>query len=212
MGFAFFALIIVCFSFGYFVGVGDANEFFKSLIYSILASYIFFFLTVTLREKSERKKQQTITTPLLRKVVSQFQISIHNCILYPNSECRPMPDVKKLNISEIEHLIDFERLNVKIKGFKPIFLKSSVARETYIDQLVIETTIEVEYIFQEIQPYFYMLEHDIVEILTSIQQSTHAKVVGQRLKYRSEFFFDKNIFLEAYSNVLTLEKAIESQA
>jgi len=208
VGFVFIGLVLVCFMAGYFVGVDDISGFFKSLFSSLFASYVFLFLTVTLKEQADKRKIKKITSPMLERIINSYESSIHNSVLFPNPKCRPMPEVSSLSISDLEELIDFDLLNTELKGFRSYYPEFSVQPKTYIDQLIVDTTLPVDAALQDIKPYFYLLNHDIIDALTKIENSMYFKFSGSRLKHRSEFVFDKDIFIENYKNILELGKVI----
>jgi len=56
VGTAFVALVLTCFGAGFFVGSSTVDEALSGFILTIFSSYVFFFLTVTLKNRAEKKK------------------------------------------------------------------------------------------------------------------------------------------------------------
>jgi hypothetical protein len=209
VGVAFIALVLVCFGAGFFVGSSTVGEALSGFVLSIFSSYIFFFLTVTLKDRAEKKKIMNIVNPQLERIISKVNVAIHNSVLYPNTSCRPMPDVNKLSREELTKLLDVDLLNVPLKGFRSYYMQYDIKAETNIDQLILDTTLPIESQLERIKPYYYMLEHDIVKILTDIENSTYLNFSGQRLKYEKSFIFDQQLFLDFWVQVKKLEHHVD---
>ena len=209
VGAAFIALVLTCFGAGFFFGSSKMGEALSGLILSIFSSYVFFFLTVTLKDRSEKKKIMNIIHPKLERMVSSLDVAIHNSILFPNQSCRPMPNANKLKVEDLENLLDVDALSIPLKVFRSFYYQYDVKAETYIDQLILDTTLPFESQLQDIKPYYYMFDHDIVKILTDIENSPYLKFSGHRLKYDKSFVFDKQIFINYWLLVKKLEKYVE---
>ncbi|HFG1781955.1 TPA: hypothetical protein ACGF1S_003483 [Vibrio cholerae] len=206
VGLSFIALVLACFGAGFFFGSSTIGEAISSFVLSIFSSYIFFFLTVTLKERSEKRKIKNIVNPMLGGIVTRLYSAIHNSILNPNETCRPIPDSSKLTDNELDKWLDVDVLNVPIKGFRAHYPQFGVKAQTNIDQLILDSTLPIESMLERIKPYYYMLEHDVVKILTDIENSAHICFSGRALKYENSFVFDKLSFIDFYRLIKRLER------
>ncbi len=118
VGFTFAALVCVCFSAGFIVGSSSIGAAISAIVISMLSSYIFFFLTITLKERSDKKKVNDISNPLITQITSTLEAGIHNSILLPNKSIRSIPNSKTLTKEQLySYLID-SVLNAPISGPK----------------------------------------------------------------------------------------------
>ena len=209
VGINFIALVITCIGAGYFFGSSTLGSAVSGFVLSIFSSYVFFFLTVTLKERADKRKIKKIVNPMLSKIVSTFYVAIHNSVLFPNESCRPMPDASKLAYDELDALLDVDALNMPIKVFRSHYYQFDVKTETNIDELILNTTLPVASQLNEIKPYYYMLSHDVVKLLTDIEKSMYICFTGRRLEYEKSFVFDKKLFLEHFKLIKALDEHVE---
>lgn len=69
---------------GFIVGSSSIGSAISAIAISMLSSYIFFFLTITLKERSDKKKVKNISNPLITQITSTLEAGINNSILLPN--------------------------------------------------------------------------------------------------------------------------------
>jgi len=208
-GFVFVGLVVVCFGAGFFVGSSTIGAAISGFLLSIFSSSVFFFLTVTLKDYSEKKKIKNIVNPMLESIVTTLYSAIHNSVLDPNSSCRPRPNPSKLSIGELDKLLDFDDLNSPIEGFRLHYSQFDIKAKTNIEQLVLDTTLPIESMLEQIKPYYFMLEYDVVKILTEIEGSAYISFVGRSLKFDNSFKFDKFLFLDFCRLVKKIEGYVD---
>ena len=211
VGISFVALVLTCFGAGFFFGSSTLGSALSGFVLSIFSSYVFFFLTVSLKDRADKKKIKNIVNPKLGRIVSSVYVAIHNSVLYPNKSCRPMPDASQLSLEDLTELLDFNSLNIPLKGFRSHYPQFDIKAETYIDQLILDTTLPIESQLEQIKPYYYMLEHDVVKILTDIEGAMYLCFSGQRLKHDKSFVFDKELFLDFWKQIKKLDHHVEAK-
>lgn len=173
-----------------------------NLSLSYIAGWIIYMISTFIPQLQEENKSKRIVFRLLTTIVGSFNASIHNSILYPNKECR---STASLSINELGDLIDYSILNVEITGINFEFEKLDIKPITYIDQLILSTTLPLESQLNEIKPYYHIISHDIIKLLLNIEDSLYLHFVGGRLKYQRNFVFDKVLFLDLYQLIRDLE-------
>ena len=198
-------LVFVCFMFGYFFALGGVGELFKGFLFSMATSLVFFFFTVTLKDYNEKIKSEKITKPLLKRIVSLYQNSIHNYVLLPNNSSTN--DYSKISLTDLERFLDSEALN-DAPSFRPYYHEFNIEPESYLDSLILSTTLPIEDQINKLKPYFYLLDMKIINVLSEIEGSMYQHSSGKWLKHKGRFTFNKDLFIESYKLIKKLEQMI----
>lgn len=212
IGYSFVALILVFFGAGFIFGSNTVGKALSGIVISILSSYIFFFLTVTLKERSDKEKINKIVTPMLSDIATSFFISIHNSVLYP-LHLQSKHRASQLSENELNDLMDESILNTPIKSFRTIHpyepALNGVSPETYIEQLVQDTTIPILSIIDKIKPYYFMLDYETIKTLTRLENSSYMRLSGMMIKHEKKFEFHKPFFIECYRHIREIAQTTE---
>ncbi|EKB16405.1 hypothetical protein [Aeromonas veronii] len=205
VGYAFLGLIITFFGAGFFFGTSNIGRAVNDLMLSVFSSYVFFFLTVTLKENSDKNKIKKIVNPMLNRIVNRVYVSIHNSIINPNKNVQTGGDVWSMSACDLSACLDEQLLNAPLKGIRSHYVEYDIKVETYIEQLIVDTTLPLQSIIDNIKPYYYMLDYDTVSLLTEIEGSRYLSFSGRSLKYESKFVFDNGCFIEFFSLIKKLD-------
>ena len=209
VGYSFVALIFVCFVAGFIFGSNTIGKALSGILISILTSYIFFFLTVTLKEHSEKEKIKKIVTPMLSSIATSFLLSINNSVLNP-LHLQSKHRASQLSENELNDLMDESLLDTPIRGWKLIHpyepALNGVSPKTYIEQLVQDTTIPILSIIDKIKPYYFMLDYDTIKTLTKLENSSYMCCSGMMIKHEKKFEFHKPYFIECFSYIKEIEQ------
>jgi len=166
-------------------------------------------LTVTLKENSEKKKIKKIVNPMLNRVVNRVYVAIHNSIINPNKNVQAGEDVWSMSEHDLSERLDEQLLNAPLKGIRSHYVEYDIKVETYIEQLIVDTTLPVQSIMDNIKPYYYMLDYDTVSLLTEIEGSRYLSFSGRSLKYENKFLFDDGFFIEFFSLIKKLDGQVK---
>lgn len=209
VGFTFAALVCVCFSAGFIVGSSSIGSAISAIVISMLSSSIFFFLTITLKESSEKRKIKNIVDPMIIDIIRSLYDAINNSIFVPKNIHKSLSEISNLEEIEMYKLLDMEKLNIPMKGWRLYYYEFKAKPETYIDQLILDSTLPIESILDQMKSYYFMLDHDLVEKLTAIERASYLKLCGNYLKYENKFRFDISSFIEFYKLINKLEVHVD---
>lgn len=209
VGFTFIALVLSCFGAGFFVGSSSIGLALNGFMLSIFSSYVFFFLTVTLKESSEKRKIKNIVDPMIIDIIRSLYDAINNSIFVPKNIHKSLSEISNLEEIEMYKLLDMEKLNIPMKGWRLYYYEFKAKPETYIDQLILDSTLPIESILDQMKSYYFMLDHDLVEKLTAIERASYLKLCGNYLKYENKFRFDISSFIEFYKLINKLEVHVD---
>ena len=210
VGFTFAALVSVCFSAGFIVGSSSIGSAISAIVISMLSSYIFFFLTITLKERSDKKKVKNISNPLITQIISTLDARIHNSILLPSKSIRPIPDCNIITPQYLERCLVDNILNAPISGPRIYYPRNKIAAEvkTNSDALILNTTSPIKIMLGDLKPYLYLLDINLVKLIYEIEHSNYMRFCGDNLEHCERFTFDKEDFIEFFILVKKLESSI----
>ena len=211
VGFTFSALVCVCFSAGFIVGSSSIGSAISAIVISMLSSYIFFFLTITLKERSEKKKVKDISNPLITQIVDTLKSGIHNSILLPNKSTRSIPNSKTLTEEQLYNYLTDSVLNAPIGGPRTYYPRNKISAEieTNSDALILNTTSPIKIMLGDLKPYLYLLDINLVKLIYEIEYSNYMRFCGDNLEHCGRFTFDKEYFVEFFILVKKLESSIK---
>ncbi|WP_417655461.1 hypothetical protein [Pseudoalteromonas atlantica] len=210
VGFTFAALVCVCFSAGFIVGSSSIGSAISAIAISMLSSYIFFFLTITLKERSEKKKIKRISNPLITQIVDTLEAGIHNSVLLPNQSIRPIPNSNTLSPEHLERYLVDSILNAHISGPRTHYPRNKISAEieTNSDALIFNTTSPIKIMLGDLKPYLYLLDINLVKLIYEIEYSNYMRFCGDNLEHCGKFTFNKEDFIEFFILVKKLKSSI----
>ncbi|MEZ7493623.1 hypothetical protein QO198_18935 [Pseudoalteromonas distincta] len=210
VGFTFAALVCVCFSAGFIVGSSSIGSAISAIAISMLSSYIFFFLTITLKERSDKKKVKNISNPLITQITSTLEAGINNSILLPNKSIRLIPDSKTLTEEQLYNYLTDNVLNAPISGLRTYYPRNKISAEikTNSDELILNTTSPIKIILGDLKPYLYLLDINLVKLIYEIEHSNYMRFCGDNLEHCGRFTFNKEDFIEFFILVKKLKSSI----
>lgn len=192
---AFIALVNTCFSAGFFTGSSSWGSALSGIVASIISSYVFFFITVTLKEREERKKNNRIIYPQLENLVRKMDYALEVCL----PEAVKNQDNKSIDISRLEK--SFQRrgaLNEKIDKGQCIvkYPKNKYEAVTYRELLAIYTTFPIFDLLEQLKPHYYLMEKDLVQVISKLASSHYLRITGATLVDENRVFFIPPYFIE----------------
>ncbi|MEZ9491466.1 hypothetical protein AB4170_03665 [Vibrio splendidus] len=210
-GVVFIALVVTCLGFGYLIGTSSiGNSLLGSFIFSLFSSFVFFLLTTKLSENRNRKRINRIIYPKLKELVDQVEYAVEVCVFNEK--------VNKGNLAVNTDIDTVSRwlgrgsvLNVSIDRSNGIikYPNCKYAPETYKDLLVIYTIIPILNNLEELKPYYFEMDKDVLDCLTKINSANYLRITGKELIESNEIFFIPPHFIEFWSLVRELHKRIK---
>ncbi len=204
---AFIALVVTCFSAGFFTGSSSWGSAFSGIVVSIISSYVFFFITVTLKEREERKKNNRIIYPQLESLVSKMDYALEVCL--PESVNKQ--NNKSIDIAYLEKCFEFiGALNNKIKKGQCIvkYPKNKYDAVTYKELLVIYTTFPIFELIDQLKPHYYLMEKELVQVISKLASSHYLRVTGSRLVDENRVIFIPPYFIEFAKGIEELREQL----
>lgn len=204
IGIAFFGLVFTVFMTGYFFGANIFSEALGGVLISIVSGYAVFYLTVTLKESEENKKAKKIVYPLVNSIISNVYFSIHNNLITTRTEDEGRFEASDLSVESLTLLLDGNNIHQKLKGFKFYYFEYDVEPESFLDQFILETTLPIQAKLERLKPYYYILDHEIIQLLTEIEDSIYFAISGNYLKHENLFEFSTDAFIFFYRDIKKL--------
>jgi len=208
VGINFIALVAVCFGAGFLTGMSAWGALIVGTVVSLISSYVFFFCTVKLKEWEENKKINRIILPQLIDIVERFEYAIDFCILESLPEKLESETAENIEILKVKKYLDRRgALNKEIdlsRGFIQ-FTKCLYKPKTYRELLVIYTTIPIIETLNNLQPYYYLMDKDILEVLTGLKRCHYFRVTGGNLMDCNSVFFIQPHFIECWQLIRKLK-------
>lgn len=204
------AVVVTCIGVGYLIGTSSiGNSALGSFILSLFSSYVFFLLTTKLSEKRNRKRINRIIYPKLKEIVDQVEYAVEVCIF--NEKVTKGNISGKADIYTVSHWlgrgsvldISIERSNGIIQ-----YPKCKYTPQTYKDLLIIYTTIPILESLEELKPYYFAMDKEVLDCLTKINSANYLRITGKELTELNKIFFIPQHFIEFWSLARELRKHI----
>ncbi|UTV28961.1 hypothetical protein [Photobacterium atrarenae] len=192
---AFIALVITCFSAGFFTGSGSWGSAISGVIVSLISSYVFFILTVTLTKREDRKKNNRIVYPQLESLICKVDYALEVCIpLVVNHK-----NVKNIDLVELKRYLSvrgaLDHQIPKNLGIV-IYSKNQYEARNYKELLTIYTTWPILDLIEQLKPHYFLMEKELVETLSKIANSHYLRVTGSTLVDEGQVLFIPPHFIE----------------
>lgn len=208
IGTVFSGLVATCFFAGYVFGTSSFGSALEGLVISLFSGFILFFLTVTLKDINQREKAKKIVHPMMQGISQHVFAFTHNYMLFPIYRGYGAPIPEELSAAELRKLLENKELSQPRdeRGHFLCHANHTPSPKDYFDYLILATTVDVLKYIDKIKPYYFIMEHEEVHLMTKIENSRHIKLSYPWLKEHGRFMLDKDSFVEYFMLIKKLNE------
>ncbi|MCA3912548.1 hypothetical protein [Vibrio vulnificus] len=199
VGVNFVALVAVCFGAGYVFGTSSVGSLFTGFVISIISSYVFFFLTVKLKEHEDNKKISKITYPIIYNITESIEAAINDCLLQVLDQWSYKRKPSELKDEDLLQLLRNHKILRKELDYRhgvAVYDQFNAKPKNYKESFLLRVTLPVAEKLNSLAPYYPLLNKDIVISLSELTNSQVLQLCAKTLEHKHEYWFEPETMLE----------------
>ncbi|WP_146075600.1 hypothetical protein [Vibrio jasicida] len=164
----FLALVLTVFTAGYLVGYHQTGSgFLEGVIASVVASIVFHYTLSYWESKRREKDIYKVVFPFLKGIVSTTNYSL----FYASSDQSDISKLDTMISNDVQTLVDFINSDYMDEPIGNIIVggRHGFNPQTRRELWTVQFVYGVEEALIKIKPYYYMLDSELIELLTKLE-------------------------------------------
>lgn len=199
VGYSFISLLLVFFLTGYISALDNKSSFFYDFISSTFSAFIFYLITVTMRESHEIKKSEELTHPMISTLITNYLVAMKNGNL-----------IEKFELASIDNDSLSDKIN-SLEFYESKNIRSSRDLENNHEHVCYFTTYAIKETIENIKPYLNFMQVELIQKLHDIEVSSHILTITQHYNFFKSYpnKIDKNHLYDLHNKFIELGELIK---